>query len=357
MTQDARQNDDPVRWALVGYGAGGRIFHRPLLASAARRRAGRGGHRLARSGRRRCGRTRRASNASTAWAISPALGVEAVTITTPSGHPRRRSRTAPWTPGCTPWWTSRSRLTADAAPGSRSSTPSGRACVVVPYQNRRWDSDSAHRAPADRRRSARHGAPVHLPHRPVPAAQGELARRHGPEQGGGTLLDLGPHLVDQALHLFGPVVSVHADLATIRPGAGAEDDIELHLRHASGVFSTLAAGMASAAPGPRLQVNGTAAGYVVDGFDGQEDAAEGGRLAGLAGQRSGASSPSPPGGGCGRRTARPFRNRASAARGTRSIRPSRRPSAGRERCRSTRGTPSPRPRCSTPPGNRRRPAG
>ena len=75
-------------------------------------------------------------------------------------------------------------------------------------------------------------------------------------EGGGTLLDLGPHLVDQALHLFGPVGAVHAELRTVRPGAGAEDEIELHLIHAGGVQSTLAAGMASAAPGPRFQVNG-----------------------------------------------------------------------------------------------------
>jgi predicted dehydrogenase len=67
------------------------------------------------------------------------------------------------------------------------------------------------------------------------------------------------------------VVAVHADLRTVRAGAGAEDEIELHLRHAAGVRSTLAAGMASAAPGPRFQVNGDQGGFVIDGFDVQEE--------------------------------------------------------------------------------------
>ena len=142
--------------------------------------------------------------------------------------------------------------------------------VITPYQNRRWDSDlltlqkliadgalgEVHRFTSriDRFRPLKgswHGGPV--------------------AEGGGTLLDLGPHLVDQALHLFGPVVAVHAELSTIREGARADDEIELHLRHAGGVRSTLAAGMASAAPGPRFQVNGSRGGFAIDGFDVQEE--------------------------------------------------------------------------------------
>ncbi len=38
------------------------------------------------------------------------------------------------------------------------------------------------------------------------------------EQGGGILYDLGPHLIDQALQLFGPVAEVTAEVTTHRPG-------------------------------------------------------------------------------------------------------------------------------------------
>jgi predicted dehydrogenase len=112
---------------------------------------------------------------------------------------------------------------------------------------------------------------------------------HGgtPAEGGGALLDLGPHLVDQALHLFGPALSVHAELQTIRSGAGAEDDIEIHLRHAGGVHSTLAAGMSAAAPGPRLLVNGNAGGFVIDGFDIQEEQLKSGESPASLGERWG----------------------------------------------------------------------
>ena len=142
--------------------------------------------------------------------------------------------------------------------------------VITPYQNRRWDSDllTVIRLMADGALGEVHRFTSRIDRfRPVKGSW------HGgtAAEGGGTLLDLGPHLVDQALYLFGPALSVHAELQTIRPGAGAEDDIELHLRHANGVHSTLAAGMATAAPGPRLLVNGSSAGYLVDGFDVQEE--------------------------------------------------------------------------------------
>ena len=142
--------------------------------------------------------------------------------------------------------------------------------VITPYQNRRWDSDllTLRKLIAEGALGAVHRFTSRIDRfRPVKGSW------HGgtAAEGGGTLLDLGPHLVDQALHLFGPVSSVHAELRTIRKGAGAEDEIELHLIHAGGVHSTLAAGMASAAPGPRLQVNGNVGGFVIDGFDVQEE--------------------------------------------------------------------------------------
>jgi predicted dehydrogenase len=90
-------------------------------------------------------------------------------------------------------------------------------------------------------------------------------------EGGGLLLDLGAHLVDQARELFGQPLSVYAEIDRRRPGAQVEDDVFLALEHASGVRSHL--WMSAVAPlhGPRFRVSGTKAGFASDGLDPQED--------------------------------------------------------------------------------------
>ncbi|HKN93111.1 MAG TPA: Gfo/Idh/MocA family oxidoreductase, partial [Thermoleophilaceae bacterium] len=70
-------------------------------------------------------------------------------------------------------------------------------------------------------------------------------------EGGGLLLDLGAHLVDQARVLFGDPLTVYAELERRRPGAEVEDDVFLALEHEGGVRSHL--WMSAVAPlyGPR----------------------------------------------------------------------------------------------------------
>jgi predicted dehydrogenase len=94
--------------------------------------------------------------------------------------------------------------------------------------------------------------------------------RPNPEEGGGLLLDLGAHLVDQATTLFGPPVRVYAELDARRPGAQVEDDVFVALEHPGRVRSHL--WMSSVAPlaGPRLRVSGLAAGFETFGLDPQE---------------------------------------------------------------------------------------
>jgi predicted dehydrogenase len=88
--------------------------------------------------------------------------------------------------------------------------------------------------------------------------------------GGGLLLDLGPHLVDQAVQLFGPPVSVYAEVETRRPGAQVDDDVFVALEHEGGERSHL--WMSAVAPlhGPRFRVSGLEAGFGCDGLDPQE---------------------------------------------------------------------------------------
>src|SRR5213075_2148323 len=93
-----------------------------------------------------------------------------------------------------------------------------------------------------------------------------------PAAGGGILLDLGSHLVDQATHLFGPVASVYAEVDARRPGAAVGDDAFVALRHSSGLTSHLWASALAAQRGPRLRVLGDAAAFVAPDLDPQEDA-------------------------------------------------------------------------------------
>jgi len=84
------------------------------------------------------------------------------------------------------------------------------------------------------------------------------------------LLDLGSHLVDQALRLFGPAARVYAEIDARR--GESDDDVFVAIEHLSGVRSHLWAGALAGAPGPRLRVLGTGGAFVVERLDGQEDA-------------------------------------------------------------------------------------
>jgi predicted dehydrogenase len=80
-------------------------------------------------------------------------------------------------------------------------------------------------------------------------------------EGGGLLLDLGPHLVDAAMQLFGPVTGVRAELRALT--TPTEDDVFLALEHASGTISHLWAASLVGAPGPRTRVLGSAGSFLV----------------------------------------------------------------------------------------------
>ena len=108
----------------------------------------------------------------------------------------------------------------------------------------------------------------------------ERWREAEPEQGGGVLLDLGPHVVDQALHLLGPAMRVYAEVEAVRDGAVGDDDAFVALTHEGGARSHLWCSAAAPVGGPRLQVEGTSAGWSKQDLDGQEDALKAGWLPG-----------------------------------------------------------------------------
>lgn len=166
-------------------------------------------------------------------------------------------------------------LAASVADAERlAGAAEARGVVASVFHNRRWDGDflTLKRLVAD----GSLGELVRLESRFDrwrPEVDANKWREGGaPEDAGGLLFDLGPHLIDQALDLLGPARSVFAEVRALRPGAEVDDDVFLALEHASGVRSQLWATMLAAQAGPRLRVLGSRAAYVKWGLDVQEDA-------------------------------------------------------------------------------------
>jgi predicted dehydrogenase len=161
-------------------------------------------------------------------------------------------------------------MAVTAADARRLLEAGGRLTV---FHNRRWDGDFL-----TVRRLVSEGALGQVTRfesrferfRPQ-IKQGAWRERGDAAEGGGLLLDLGPHLVDQAVQLFGPPLSVYAEVETRRPGAQVDDDVFVALEHAGGERSHL--WMSAIAPlhGPRFRVSGLQAGFGCDGLDPQED--------------------------------------------------------------------------------------
>ena len=132
--------------------------------------------------------------------------------------------------------------------------------LLTVFQNRRWDNDfltirrlldadldllgpiTRFESRFERYRAA-----------PRPDAWRELP---GEEEAGGLLFDLGSHLIDQALQLFGQPTQVYAEVEKRRPGALVDDDTFVALRFASGVHAHLWMSVVTRLPGPRIRISG-----------------------------------------------------------------------------------------------------
>ncbi len=146
------------------------------------------------------------------------------------------------------------------------------------FHNRRWDADFLTlRALVE---SGTLGEVLQLHshfdrYRPVVADRW----RERNEPGAGVLFDLGPHLIDQALQLFGPPESVFADLVSQREGAQVDDYFQVTLRYRRRRV-VLHAGAMVAASSLRFAVHGTRASFVKHGTDPQEVALKRGEVPG-----------------------------------------------------------------------------
>ena len=268
---------DPVRFGLVGYGFGARWFHAPLIASADECElvavATRSAERRALVNGEHPGAT-----VVDDLAGLKAAGVEAVTISTPADT---------HIPLCQEALELGLAVVVDkpfalTAADARSAVDLAERLGVLlsVYQNRRWDSDFLTvRALVDDGTLGR-----------ITRFESRFERRQEgpPASGGGTLLDFGSHLVDQALQLLGPVRSVYAEVDGQAP---ADDDVFVALTHADGARSHLWGSWVQSGPGPRFRVTGTRATYVVGGMDIQEELLVAGRTPASEGDGWGAEPP------------------------------------------------------------------
>ena len=147
----------------------------------------------------------------------------------------------------------------------------GSGARVTVFQNRRWDGDFL-----TVRRMVESGAIGRVFRlesrfdRFRPEIKSEWRESGDAGEGAGQLFDLGPHLIDQAIQLFGPPVSVYAEIDRQRPGVEADDDVFIALEHADGVRSHLHMGKVAPLAGPRFRVSGLGGGLAIDGLDPQE---------------------------------------------------------------------------------------
>ncbi|MEU2283270.1 Gfo/Idh/MocA family oxidoreductase [Streptomyces sp. NPDC013178] len=148
-----------------------------------------------------------------------------------------------------------------------------RGLLLSVFQNRRWDNDflTLRRLLTDGELGDVYRFESRF-ERWRPQLKGGWRESGDPAEIGGLLYDLGSHVVDQALVLFGPVTQVYAESDVRRPGAETDDDTFIALTHANGVRSHLYVSATTAQLGPRFRVLGSRAGYVKYGLDPQEAA-------------------------------------------------------------------------------------
>jgi len=157
--------------------------------------------------------------------------------------------------------------------------------VLSVYQNRRFDAD--YLTLKDVLASGEVGRPVYLEShfdRFRPEVRDRWREQKVP--GAGLWVDLGAHLVDQAVQLFGKPDTLQLDTAVLREGAQVEDYFHALLRYESGPHAPLRvvlhATTLAAHAAPRYILHGTRGSYVKHGVDPQEDALRAGGRPGSA---------------------------------------------------------------------------
>lgn len=143
--------------------------------------------------------------------------------------------------------------------------------LVIPFQNRRWDGDfqAVQRLVNSGILGTIHHFETHwIMFRPQPRG----VWRDVPEQLGGILNDLGPHLIDQVLLLFGLPQTVYAQVMTHRPGTTVDDAFRIQLHYDNGLYVLIETDVLNGGTVPRYAIRGTNGTFEKLGVDPQEAA-------------------------------------------------------------------------------------
>ncbi|MCM2428247.1 Gfo/Idh/MocA family protein [Streptomyces sp. RKAG337] len=271
----------PLRVGLVGYGLAGSVFHAPLVAATdglvldtvvtsnpERREQARAEH----------PGVRFASSPDELWTGDP---VDLVVLASPN-RTHVPLATAALQAGV-PVVVDKPLAGTAAEAYELAALAKDRGLLLSVFQNRRWDNDFRtlrHLVDSGELGTVQRFESRFERWRPRP--KGGWRESGDPAEIGGLLYDLGSHLVDQALTLFGPAVRVYAESDVRRPGAEVDDDTFIAITHAGGVRSHLWASATTAQLGPRFRALGSTAGYVKYGLDPQEAALRDGLRPGSA---------------------------------------------------------------------------
>lgn len=267
-----------IRTALIGYGLGGRVFHAPFISANDRFSL----DAVVTSNEHRMAQVQGTYPASRLLGTVDQLWQDidrfdlVVVSTPPSTHAALAERALKGGAAVVV----DKPFVVTSAEGERLvdlARQEGRLLTV--FQNRRWDGDfltvrkllQEGALGTVRRFESRLETYKPLVSKPWKASAGA-------DEGGGILYDLGPHLIDQALQLFGDAELVHAERAAHRTAEGPDDDVFLALRHTSGVISHLWMNTLAPQAAPRFRVIGSESAYTKWGVDVQEAAVDAGML-------------------------------------------------------------------------------
>jgi predicted dehydrogenase len=255
-----------IRAGLIGFGLGGRVFHAPLISSVA-------GMELAAVFERNSNKAaERYPGITTYRSLDDLLAdssLDLLVVTTPNGTHFELARQI----------LGAGRNVVVDKPTALTSTEiaelielaAARNVLLIPFHNRRWDGDF--RTIAQLLREGTLGELVHFEStfdrwRPVPRAGATW--KEDPANGG-MLLDIGTHLADQALVLFGLPETVSAEVRRERPSEGSNDSFTVRLGY-PGLEVVLSANVLSTLARPRFHLRGTTGNYWKWGLDPQEAA-------------------------------------------------------------------------------------
>ncbi len=255
-----------IRVGLVGFGMAGRVFHAPLISSVE------GLELTAVVERNSDNAAQRYPGITTYRSLEAMLAdssLDLFVVATPSGTHFQVARQI--LEAGKNLVVDKPVAVASAEVAQLIALANAKGTLLIPFFNRRWDSDFQTIQKLLHESSL--GRLVYFESRFDRWSPGSTRRpwKDDPAQGGGQLLDLGTHIGDQALTLFGKPEAVSADVTRERDGEGSNDSFTLRLRYA-GFTVVLGANCLSIPPRPRFHLRGNKGNYWKLGVDPQEAA-------------------------------------------------------------------------------------